>query len=128
MSDAPARSRGHRHQAESYRRAVTWYLLGSGLSVQQRETSPERLDEAVGAGTESSDIQGLTEFAVTTSAAHHIDVSSRLDRAVEAAVRDRKPWAAAVHYRRGRSAGEGYVFMRLQDFAEVLRRLEGLPD
>lgn len=125
MVDEDHRSRGNRWRAASFRRAVLFFLTGSGLRVTERDTSrPIPLSQAV--LEEASDIRGLRHFALVTRVDLKLNLSDALDRAVAAADYDDKPYGAVVQWRRGRDAGENYVVMTLSHFSAVVALLEGM--
>lgn len=116
----------NRYRSERFREATCWFLRGMGLPVKPRP-GYRKLSEALADDAQASDIQGLTQWAITTRHEYKADFSGALDHAVKTAERDGKKWGAAVQWRQGdRSAGETYVVIELGTFAEVLRALEGL--
>lgn len=136
MAVLEVRDRGHRHRARKFAEQVTWFLNGMGLPVTSREDSAAtriKLSEAVldedwkPQADDGGTIVGLQHWSITTKADFSHDWSGNLNLAERR--KGSKDWAAVVGYRRSPAlAGEQWVMISLETFAQVLRVTEGLDE
>ena len=110
----PAKERGHR-----FERAVVEYLRAHGQQVAERAYGEGRSDD-------QGDIRGVTvageAVAIQAKDWARFVASEWLGDAETQRINARARFGIAVAKRRGKGAGEAYVVMTLETFAEMLGR------